>query len=178
MRTPSTRVIVLILAGLVLVGLGAVRGGQGGELEVYFSPKGGCTDAIVREIRSAKSTLAIQAYTFTSSAIADAVAAARARGVEVVVVLDASNETDRDSKATFLMSHGIRLLVDRQHNIAHNKVMVIDGTTVITGSFNFTRSAEIDNAENLLVIHRPELAQEYLKNVEEHAAHSKAFERR
>jgi phosphatidylserine/phosphatidylglycerophosphate/cardiolipin synthase-like enzyme len=50
------------------------------------------------------------------------------------------------------------LLIDAEHRIAHNKVMVIDGQTVIAGSFNFTKSAETRDAENLLVIRSPELA--------------------
>jgi phosphatidylserine/phosphatidylglycerophosphate/cardiolipin synthase-like enzyme len=55
--------------------------------------------------------------------------------------------------------------------IAHNKIMVIDGQTVITGSFNFTKAAEENNAENLLVIRSPELAATYAANWQVHADH-------
>lgn len=55
--------------------------------------------------------------------------------------------------------------IDPAHKIAHNKVMIIDGETAITGSFNFTKAAENGNAENLLVInHAPELAARYTQN--------------
>src|SRR5207248_1806343 len=68
--------------------------------------------------------------------------------------------------------------IDSQHAIAHAKVMVIDDTTVITGSFNFTKAAEERNAENLLVIKdAPELAQAYEANIHEHAAHSHPYQR-
>ena len=68
--------------------------------------------------------------------------------------------------------------IDSEHAIAHNKVMVIDGETVITGSFNFTKAAEENNAENLLVIHDKKLAERYTKNWEEHAKHSEVYSRR
>jgi len=72
------------------------------------------------------------------------------RGVKVVAVLDKSNETEKYSAATFLVHAGIQPLIDDQHAIAHNKVMVIDSATILTGSFNFTKAAEERNAENLL----------------------------
>ena len=65
--------------------------------------------------------------------------------------------------------------IDAQHAIAHNKVMIIDGETVITGSFNFTKAAEENNAENLLVIRDKKLADQYTKNWQEHERHSKVY---
>ena len=66
--------------------------------------------------------------------------------------------------------------IDDKHAIAHNKVMVIDGHVVITGSFNFTKAAEESNAENLLVIDDVDLAQKYAKNWQEHLAHSVPYQ--
>lgn len=68
--------------------------------------------------------------------------------------------------------------IDAAHAIAHNKVMIIDGETVITGSFNFTKAAEEKNAENLLVIHDRALATKYMENWKEHAGHSAVYERK
>jgi TonB family protein len=65
--------------------------------------------------------------------------------------------------------------IDAQHAIAHNKVMIIDGETVITGSFNFTKAAEETNAENLLVIQDKRLASAYTKNCLEHEKHSEVY---
>ena len=74
------------------------------------------------------------------------------------------------------MAHAkIVTLIDGAHAIAHNKVMVIDGETVITGSFNFTTAAEQRNAENLLVIHDRALAARYTENWQAHAAHSARY---
>jgi phosphatidylserine/phosphatidylglycerophosphate/cardiolipin synthase-like enzyme len=143
--------------------------------QVYFSPHGGCTDAIVRELDKAKSTVLVQAYTFTSAPIAKALLNAHKRGVKVQVILDKSQRTQKYSSATFLTNVGIPVKIDAQHAIAHNKVMVIDGETVITGSFNFTKAAEANNAENLLVIRDRKLAERYSRNWEEHEKHSEVY---
>jgi phosphatidylserine/phosphatidylglycerophosphate/cardiolipin synthase-like enzyme len=143
--------------------------------EVYFSPNGGCTDAIVRELDKAQSTVLVQAYSFTSAPIAKALLDAHKRGVKVQVILDKSQRGDQYSSATFFANAGIPVKIDAAHAIAHNKVMVIDGETVITGSFNFTKAAEENNAENLLVIHDKQLAEQYTKNWEEHSKHSDVY---
>lgn len=145
-------------------------------LTAYFSPKGGCTEAIVGTLNSAKSTVLVQAYSFTSQAIAKAIVDAHKRGVDVHVILDKSQKSERYTSATFLVNEGIPTYIDAAHRIAHNKVIIIDGKTVITGSFNFTKSAEEGNAENLLVISNDrDLAQRYTSNWKEHLGHSEPF---
>jgi phosphatidylserine/phosphatidylglycerophosphate/cardiolipin synthase-like enzyme len=143
--------------------------------EVYFSPHGGCTEAIIRELNKAKMTILVQAYSFTSAPIAKALLNAHKRGVKVEVILDKSQRTQKYSSATFLYNAGIPTKIDAQHAIAHNKVMIIDGETVITGSFNFTKAAEENNAENLLVIRDKKLAERYTKNWQEHEKHSEVY---
>jgi phosphatidylserine/phosphatidylglycerophosphate/cardiolipin synthase-like enzyme len=143
--------------------------------EVYFSPHGGATEAIIRELNKARSTVLVQAYSFTSAPIAKALVNAYKRGVKVQVILDKNRRTQKYSSATFLYNHGIPVKVDAQHAIAHNKVMIIDGETVITGSFNFTKAAKENNAEKLLVIHGKKLAERYRKNWQEHERHSEVY---
>jgi len=143
--------------------------------QLYFSPHGGCTEAILQQLESAKESIFVQAYAFTSEPIAKALADARKRGVRVSIILDKSQRSEQYSEAGFLAQSDIRTLVDDGHAIAHNKVMVIDGHTVITGSFNFTAAAEDKNAENLLVIHDTGLAQRYLENWMAHATHSQPY---
>ncbi len=145
-------------------------------IEVYFSPKGGCTEAVVREIDAAEKTVLVQAYSFTSAPIAKALVEAHKRGVDVRVILDKSQRTEKYSEADFLVNMGIPTRIDAQHAIAHNKVMVIDGTTVITGSFNFTKAAEEHNAENLLVIRDWSLARKYTSNWDKHVEHSEVYQ--
>lgn len=147
-------------------------------IEVYFSPRGGCTDAVLGEINSANKMILVQAYSFTSAPIAKALLDAHQRGVDVQAIFDKSQRTEKYSSADFVLHAGIPIYIDAQHAIAHNKVMVIDGQTVITGSFNFTAAAEEHNAENLLIIRSPELAERYAANWQAHLAHSEKYEGR
>jgi len=144
-----------------------------GTTEVFFSPRGGATGAIVSEISKAKTEVLIQAYGFTSKPIAKAILDAKRRGVKVEAMLDISNVTAKYSAATFLHNAGIPVLIDKKHAIAHNKVMIIDRSTLVTGSFNFTGAAEDKNAENLLIFKgNAALVGKYLGNYEEHKQHS------
>ena len=143
------------------------------SLAVHFSPKGGCTEAVVRELQHARREILVQAYSFTADPISTALVEAKKRGVEVVVILDRSNEAESYSDLRILLDHGLAPLIDSHHAIAHNKIMIIDKKTVITGSFNFTNQAEHENAENLVIIKgHPELVTSYRKNFEVHKAHS------
>lgn len=135
------------------------------SIDVYFSPEGGCTDAIVRELKTVKKTLYIQAYGFSSAPIAEAVIEAKSRGVDVGIVLDKSNERQKYTSATYLSNHDIIVMIDYIPRIAHSKVMILDNETIITGSFNFTKAAEHSNVENLLIIrNEPELVKKYIAN--------------
>lgn len=145
------------------------------SVAVFYSPKGGCTDAVVRELKGARREVLVQAYSFSSKPIAQALVDAKLRGLKVEILLDRSNEQEAYSDLTFFTGQGLTPLIDAEHAIAHNKVMVLDGATVITGSFNFTHQAEAENAENVLVIKgHGELAQAYRQNFEAHKAHCKA----
>lgn len=183
-----TRLRFLVAAGvgLLLLSASAVEGPRPAVVvpaaatttEVYFSPDGGCTEAVVRELGKARDSVWVQAYSFTSAPIAKALVDASKRGVKVQVLLDKSQRTERYTAADFLAHAGIPTFIDARHAIAHNKVMVIDGRTVLTGSFNFTKAAEESNAENLLVIHDAAIATKYAGNWIHHKAHCKRYEGR
>lgn len=145
---------------------------------VYFSPKGGCTQAIITQLDKAQTSVLVQAYSFTSASIAKALLNTHKRGVKVEVILDKSQRTEKYSSADFLANSGIPTRIDSAHAIAHNKIIIIDGETVITGSFNFTRAAEEKNAENLLIIRDKTLACKYLENWYTHASHSEPYTRK
>ena len=146
--------------------------------QVYFSPHGGDTEAIVKEIGKAKSEVLVQAYSFTSKDIAKALIDAQKRGIHVEVILDRSNRSAKYSAADFTAHMGIPTYIDAEHAIAHNKVMIIDKETLITGSFNFTKAAEEKNAENLLIIKSKGLAKAYLDNWYQHKKHSEVYKGR
>lgn len=145
------------------------------SVTAYHSPKGGCTDAVVREIQRARREVFVLAYSFTSKPIAHALIEAKGRGVHVEVVLDRSNEKEAYSELGEFLHEGLPPLIDAHHAIAHNKVMIIDRQTLITGSFNFTNQAEHENAENLLIIKgNPGLVRQYRENFLLHKSHSQA----
>jgi phosphatidylserine/phosphatidylglycerophosphate/cardiolipin synthase-like enzyme len=164
--------IRVLLCGLILA---PMAGRAESHVAVYFSPGTSCTAAIVRELASAKSSIHVQAYSFTSQWIAKALVEAEKRGVKVTAILDASNRTKNYSAADFLAHEGIETYIDSQHSIAHNKIIIIDNAIVITGSFNFTKAADEKNAENLLVIPDPEIAAKYEQNWQTHFAHSEYY---
>lgn len=146
--------------------------GNGLTAQVFFSPRGGSTQAVVDALDASQESVYVQAYSFTSKPIMAALMAAHARGVVVQVIADRSCETSRGSITQALQAAGVSVLYDEEHAIAHNKVMVIDGALVVTGSFNFTGNAESSNAENLLMVPSPALAAAYLQNWTNHQQHS------
>jgi phosphatidylserine/phosphatidylglycerophosphate/cardiolipin synthase-like enzyme len=151
----------LSAAGLLfgMASANAVPSGQpyqfaaGANYTLCFVPDGAsCEDLLVDSINSTTKSLLIQAYSFTSAPIAKAVVAAHERGVDVRVILDKSQTSERYTSATFIKNAGIPVVIDSRPAIAHNKVMVFDQRAVFTGSFNFTKSAQQRNAENGILI--------------------------
>jgi len=140
--------------------------------DVYFSPRGGCTEAVIKEIDGARSEIILHAYAFPSYEIARALANARLRGVKVTALLDKSQKREKDTTAYVLEKAGILIYIDSDHPVANSNVMIIDGDTVITGSFGFTKAAEERNAENMLIVRSRNLAKLYLKDFDRHMAHS------
>lgn len=119
---------------------------------VCFTPGQDCEGMIVNEIKHAKKCILLQAYSFTSTPIAKALTEAKQRGVDVRAILDKSQRKEKYTGATFLKHAGIPVVIDEQPAIAHSKIFVFDQVSVLTGSFNFTKSAQERNAENLIVI--------------------------
>jgi phosphatidylserine/phosphatidylglycerophosphate/cardiolipin synthase-like enzyme len=146
--------------------------------QVYFSPNGGATQAIIKEMNDAKSEILVQVYSFTSSPIAKALVDANKRGVKVEAILDKNQRKDTYTEAKFLSSMKIPTYIDNKHAMANNKIIIIDKTTVITGTLNFTKAAEEKNAENLLIIKSKDLAKLYLDNWAEHKEHSEDYQRK
>jgi phosphatidylserine/phosphatidylglycerophosphate/cardiolipin synthase-like enzyme len=146
--------------------------------QVCFTPGQDCTGVIVEAVAAARHEIRVQAYSFTSAPIAKALADAYRHGVDVRVILDKSQATAKYTGATYLQNAGVPVSIDYKVAIAHNTVIVIDGRTVITGSFNFTKSAQERNAENLLVIRDQNLAEQYLANWQSRAAVSKPYRRK
>jgi phosphatidylserine/phosphatidylglycerophosphate/cardiolipin synthase-like enzyme len=121
------------------------------SFEQAFSPHQGATELVVKTIDGAKKEIHLAGYSFTSKPIGSALVAAHDRGVDVEVVLDKSQDDGKEMK--WVRDHGVPVRINYKYAIMHDKFMVIDGTTVELGSFNYTAAAENKNAENVLVIH-------------------------
>jgi phosphatidylserine/phosphatidylglycerophosphate/cardiolipin synthase-like enzyme len=135
------------------------------SIQVAFSPHRGATDAIIAAIREARVSILVSAYSFTSKPLAEALLDAKKRDVKVRIILDKSQMSQQYSSATFFINQNFDIRIDIKHTIYHNKVMIIDDKTVVTGSFNFTKAAETKNAENVIIIrHNPEIAKLYTEN--------------
>jgi len=135
------------------------------DIAVCFTPGQNCTQQIVDVIDQTQKSLLIQAYQFTSAPIARAVVLAKQRGVDVKVILDKTQYSHgKYCSAVFFEHEGIPVWIDYKPNIAHNKIMILDDTKIVTGSFNFSKNAQERNAENLLIITDPQLASKYTQN--------------
>lgn len=127
------------------------------NVEVAFTPADDVAGMIVARIGQARQSVRMQAYLFTDRRIANALLAARKRGVEVELIGDAAQ---RDSGGLphlkALARAGVRVYLNGSHAAAHDKIVIVDGDSaaaaVITGSYNFTRAAQARNAENVVVI--------------------------
>jgi len=125
-----------------------------------FSPRQGATELVVSTIDKARQSVRVAAYSFTSHSIADALVQAHQRGVDVEVVLDKSQR--KRSLAGFLKENGVPVRINSHYAIMHNKFMIIDGKVLELGSFNYTKSAEEKNAENVLVLrNRTKIIKDY-----------------
>lgn len=168
------------LLALLLVaaspGLAGERFAAQGEVEVAFSPRDDVEALIVGLVGSARRSLQVQAYVFTSRAIADALVGAHRRGVDVAVLADAKmNRRASGNALPRLLAAGVPVALETRYNAAHNKVMIVDadgpGCALMTGSYNFTWSARNRNAENVLVLRgHCAVARAYRSNWQRHRA--------
>ncbi len=128
------------------------------SVDIIFAP--GIEAAEIAAIKSAKSKLRVQMFTFTSAKITAELVAAHARGVDVAVLMDANAAKGANHKVVAaLVAAGVPLKFDGLHAIAHIKMMIVDGLVVLTGSFNFTEQAEHRNAEMIAIIRSADAAE-------------------
>ena len=136
------------------------------DIKVYFSPNGGCQAAIISEINKAKKTIDIADYELTSREIVQELVIVKERNVKIRIVLDKAQEKLAYSKGRYLLKRGFEVRYDTGSGLMHNKFAIIDDNILITGSFNWTASAEERNEENLLILTDQEVIKAYKKRFE------------
>ena len=142
---------------------------------VHFSPKGGATAAIVNRVNLAEKEILVMAYNYASTDIADALIAAKNRGVKVTLVIDGKQPTANGNKLQYTKDHGVPIFLDKKHAIHHNKVLIIDKQWVHNGSFNFSANAENRNAENSMWCQSQDMAKIFTTDFKKHKDHSEPF---
>ena len=178
-----------VCAALMLAFVSAVRAtdqsvpvmAAKGTVQVAFPPWDDAESLLLETLRRAQHEILVQAYLLTSRPIAASLIAAKQRGLEVSVLADAHQHADNPaSLLVSLTEQGIPVWLETRYRHAHNKIMVIDDGTqevvVVTGSYNFTRSAQSMNAENLVLIRgNLALARRFRQNWERHRADARAL---
>ena len=146
------------------------------ELKTCFTPGDNCVDVIVAAIDGAQTEILVQSNNLTAKPLIKALGRAHQRGVKVRVILDKTDERRHDRAGSWLIAERILPQVDTGVASAHNKIMIIDRDTVVTGSFNFTTAAQKNNAENVLLIKgHSDVAAAYIQNWERRLKTSRPY---
>lgn len=170
---------VLAILSLLCAAASATPLPATGTVEPIFTPGGDAEGAIVRAMAQARRSIRVQAFLLTSRTVAYGLIEAKRRGVDVQVLADREMvEKGEHSLIPQLVANRIPVWLEVRYAIAHNKIVIVDAeeagsasAAVITGSFNFTHSAQAHNAENLLVLRgNAPLVRSYLENWQRHRA--------
>jgi len=127
----------------------------------YFCPEDDCDKKLIAEIEGAQNYIHAAVYSFTLDEIGDALIAARERGVKVMVVFDEQQASQQWTEFTRLKEAGVDVRLDGNSKYMHNKIAVIDGDRIVTGSYNWTQNATSGNDENLIILTSKALAAQY-----------------
>ncbi|OPY65218.1 MAG: Phospholipase D precursor [Syntrophorhabdus sp. PtaU1.Bin050] len=177
---------ILLVTGFVLIlALLIPSGSHSADLtltnaptQVYFSPGAASTEAILKEIMKAKSEILLQAQSLGSAPIAKALVDAHNRGVKVEVILGRSRKNDGCGSAAFFSGLKIPVCIDSKHATGHNTIIVIDGTTTITGSFDLGKRPVEKTADSLTFTKSKDLAKLYIDNWSKHREHAAVYEKK
>lgn len=185
--TIATRLGRTAMAGLLLAALSAAASASQplpavGTVQALFSPWDDAEGGLIDAIKGARHSIHVQAFVFTSRNIAKALIGAKQRGVKVEVLADSMQAINNEhSQVKALHEAGIPVRFEVRYANAHNKIMLIDAEdkkpVVITGSYNYTYSAQARNAENLLILQgNRKLAGHYLNNWRRHQAEALSYD--
>jgi len=135
---------------------------SGIQIETYFSPDDGASSRIVELIQGAQEGIDFLAFALTSDPIGEALLQRHREGLPIRGVVEASQSKATGAETSKLGLAGIDIRLDANPENMHHKAMIFDQSIVLLGSYNFTRSAEEKNDENILIIHDPALAAQFL----------------
>jgi mitochondrial cardiolipin hydrolase len=135
--------------------------------DAYFSPGDTCRNVIIQQIRSAVNQLQICVFTISDDMITDAIVTSHKRGTRIKIITDNDKSLDEGSDIEQLANAGIAVKIDRTPNHMHHKFMLVDGKALITGSYNWTRSAARFNHENILLTTEAGVIKSFVKEFDQ-----------
>jgi len=156
-RRLTSRLLASVLSVLLILGATSALA----EPEVYFSPNGGIRNRLLRAINLTKATIDLAIFDFTSGELAGALLAAKERGVAIRIVADARQAQGKHSEIPWLLEKGLKVRLTRGHGqgVMHHKFAIFDGKLGVTGSYNWTDTAERFNHENVVILDDPAVVQ-------------------
>jgi phosphatidylserine/phosphatidylglycerophosphate/cardiolipin synthase-like enzyme len=134
-----------------LTAAGAAAGAESTTARAYFSPGDDCPTVIAGLLGRARRTIDVCVFTITDDRVSSALLNAHRRGVRIRVMTDNEKTSDTGSDIDRLAEAGIQVREDRSAYHMHHKFAILDGTRLLTGSYNWTRGAAEHNAENFIV---------------------------
>ena len=135
--------------------------------DAYFSPGEACRNVIISQIKSATSHLQICVFTISDDYITDAIIGSHKRGTQIKIITDNDKSLDEGSDIEQIAKLGIAVKMDRTTDHMHHKFMLVDGKALITGSYNWTRSAAKFNHENILLTREVGVVKSFLKEFDQ-----------
>ncbi|RMG70401.1 MAG: DUF1669 domain-containing protein [Chloroflexi bacterium] len=139
---------------------------DGIPVRILFSPDDPVVEILVEEINNAQSEIRFMTFSFTEDRVGEALLNAAARGVDVAGVFETRGSETQYSELPALFCAGLDVRQDGNGQTFHHKVFIIDGVTVMTGSFNISDNAITSNDENMVIIRDSDLAAQYLSEYE------------
>lgn len=136
---------------------------SGGSTQAYFSPGETCRGAIISELKNATNEVLICVFTISDDLITEEIIRTHRRGIHIRIITDNDKLYDKGSDIRRLVQEGLTLQVDKTDSHMHHKFMVVDRDTLLTGSYNWTRSAARYNHENILVTKDSKAVKAYLE---------------
>jgi phosphatidylserine/phosphatidylglycerophosphate/cardiolipin synthase-like enzyme len=134
---------------------------DGASIYNYFSPEDEIPPKLIRFVRAAKKSIHVLAFSFTDDELAQEIVTRHAAGIDARVVLEKRGSGGRGSVLALLRAGGVDVTTDANSFVMHHKVIIVDSTWTITGSYNFSAAAARSNDENVLIIKSPAIARQY-----------------
>ncbi len=133
------------------------------DINIYFSPEDNIERIIIERIKKAKHSVYFMGFSFTSKKLADEMIRLNKKGIKVYGIIEKIGSNSKDSQYVKLKLEDVHVKLDKNRNRMHHKVIIIDESILITGSYNFSKSANEKNDENIVILHNKDISKLYLE---------------